>query len=224
MLRRGLRLLVTNNPYKVGGDAKSSNTPFETKDFSQSFEKIVAVAASNPVFPITANMYDRPGVRPYSTNPDDAINMPNQGRNGAPVENKTAAGQGALLELQHNKEFMSITGSSKAQLPWERIYEPEAIKMSQLSEEYYYEPEITLAQRQAQLKRWAAMAVLVTAVLTSWYLLYLITPREATFFTQGGVGNTTPTWGVPHRAPEGYEIVRMDPKDPTKPLVLPGGR
>ena len=202
-------LLYKNNPYKQREEKSGGNSPFETASGSMasSFEKIIEQAHKKATFPITDNMYDRPGVQPYSTNPADAAKMPNKGKAGIPKGGGGGSGgQAAMRELD---DMADLTTLKKSQLPWERVYAAEEVKMTKLDAAYYYEEEMSPAAKAASLKRRIAIGTLVCCSIFTVYLCYLVSDPE---LSGKSVGNQTPTFGVPHQAPPGYEIVRLDRK------------
>ena len=194
-----------NNLFKTR-DRQSANSPFETQgNMSMSFEKILEQAQKKMPFPITDNMYDRPGVQQYTTNPADADKMPNKGKMGAPKENG-GGGQSIFREMD---DMVDPTKLKKSQLPWERVYNAEEVKMSKLDAAYYYEEGPSKEALKASYQRRVAISVLVCA---SVFSLYLCRRVSDPIMSGQSVGNQEPTWGVPHQAPPGYEIVRLDPK------------
>jgi hypothetical protein len=205
-LRASGCVLYKNNPYKVRENKPNQNSPFETAgNMATSFEKIIEQAHKKAVFPITDNMYDRPGVQPYTTNPADADKMPNKGKVGAP---KTSSGSGASM-MRETDNMVDTTKLTKSQLPWERVYAAEEVKMSKLTAEYYYEEEMSPEAKKASLHRQIGIGVLVSSFLFTMYLVTLVSDPE---LSGQSVGNQSPTFGVPYQAPPGYEIVRLDRK------------
>jgi hypothetical protein len=222
MLRRSFIAAYQRRGAKGGG-----NTPFETAGkMGDSFEKLVERSQSNNPFPLTENMYDRVGIQRFSTNPADAARMPNKGKLSSPTENSSDAGMGLQRELD---DMVDPTKLTKAQLPWERVYNPEAIKMSQLSEEYYYPPAPTEKDLKRRRDFYFSVVCLIGGTLYIMVALYALVP-QGRWLATGTVGHLNePSWGIPTKAPEGFEIVRLTREEEQqlrvegKPIVLDAG-
>ena len=214
MLRRTLRRAF-KDPYRQRPGGGNDRSPFETQgQMGDSFEKLLENIEKNNPFPVTQNMYDRVGVQQFSTNPADADKMPNKGKVGTPSSNRTSMGSGIKHELNDRVDFSNVT---KSQLPWERAFNPKQVELSQLSDEYYYPAELTAAEKHKRNQLRTAVVIAGAAAVFVVYLV-LITTNPQGRLIGGTLGNQEPTFGVPTKAPPGYEIVRLDPRDPTRTI------
>jgi hypothetical protein len=164
MHRRTLALLGQRGSRKMAKPSatKSESSPFQTNSgkFDKSFEKVMATVAENQekTFKVTDDMYD--------LSPADKEGMKAHGKQHGDIRQKGVKDAEDLQALD-------------VKPPFERIYNPETLRTSSLSEDYYY-PEPLSEEIVARRRRFGiTYIVAATCLALMLFVLNYVVPPSA---------------------------------------------
>jgi hypothetical protein len=172
-MRRTLFVLL-KNPYRQNDKPSTAGIMGPSGDGSigVNYEQLGAQMERTMPFKISENMYDRPS-QSIASNPAYADKV-----KSTPSENRTGSGEAIKADYQN-----MVDPTQKSQYAWERIYNAEAVQMSQLSPDYYYPPTPSKEALQRRRHRLMSGVVIGSCIVLCAYAISCITPPELKIIT-----------------------------------------